>query len=1065
MRRLFFVTFLFAPNALGQGPAEGPFPYDPKLIAQILAEAKTGDPRHGVEVFRAPQFACLGCHKVGKAGGTVGPDLSLLSRCLKPEQIVEAVLWPKREVKDEYKAISVVTTDGRAVTGYKEKENAKELVLRDPATGTTTTILKADIDERKEIGSLMPDGLTAAMTPAQRRDLFRFLLELGKTEGLADLVHTHAHAVASFPIERAPLKPEDWPHWKDHVNRDRLYDFYAREADYFMKQPSVPPLLPQFPGLDGGKYGHWGNQNEKVWADGRWNDADIGNLLCGVFRAPGVIVPRGVCVRLGEKGELGVCFNPETLCYEALWQTAKKADGSPANFLKFSPVRHGFLDGLQINGTPLPRPAGAKPERPFVYHGFFRHGDRVLFSYTIDGIRMLDAPWVEDGKFTRIVAPADKHPLAKLTRGGPSRWPQVLETRGVLGKGGPYVVDTIEPPFDNPWKAPLFFGDHAFLPDGSALICTMQGDVWRVDGLGAKLDRVRWRRFATGLHQALGLVIAEGKIYVLGRDQITRLHDLDGDGEADFYERVSAAYETSTGGHDYICGLQRDAAGRFYTASSKQGLLRISADGKKAEVLATGFRNPDGLGLYPDGGVTVPCSEGEWTPASMLCLIEPEKSSRLAPRLDSKTPLIGGHVPPYFGYGGPKDKRPPDLPYVYLPRGVDNSSGGQVYIDSERWGPLHGKMIHFSFGAGAHFLLLRDEGPPAKGEPGGVSARSSGVPDDQPQAAVVPLPGEFLSGAHRGRFSPKDGQLYVSGMAGWGSYTVADGCFQRVRYTGERVQLPAAYRVHENGVWLSFTAPVDRAIAGDLKSHFAQAWNYRYSNGYGSPEFSARHPGTPGHDHVPISAVHLLADGRSVFLEMPDLQPVNQLHLHLRVDAGPAIDLFATVHRLGAPFTRYPGYAPHEKVVAAHPILADLYAMAKAPPNPWLKALAKATLVRIEADKNLTYVQRTLRVKAGANVKLRFTNPDDVPHNWVLVKPGALERVGQMANRLIAEPDAALRQYVPKTDDVLAYTDIVPPHGDFAIYFQAPTAPGRYPYLCSFPGHWMVMNGTLIVEK
>ena len=78
---------------------------------------------------------------------------------------------------------------------------------------------------------------------------------------------------------------------------------------------------------------------------------------------------------------------------------------------------------------------------------------------------------------------------------------------------------------------------------------------------------VRWRRFASGLHQPLGLVVADGKVYVLGRDQITRLHDLDGDGEADFYECVSNAYTTSPAGHDFICGLQRDAAGRFYTVS------------------------------------------------------------------------------------------------------------------------------------------------------------------------------------------------------------------------------------------------------------------------------------------------------------------------------------------------------------------------------------------------------------------------------------------------------------------------------------------------------------------
>src|ERR1700730_18145898 len=246
-----------------------------------------------------------------------------------------------------------------------------------------------------------------------------------------------------------------------------------------MKQPSVPRLLPEFPGLDGPKFGHWGNQNEKTWEDGRWNKTELGSLMCGLFHGPGVTVPRGVCVRLGERGEMSACFNPETLCYEAIWQ---------GGFVKFSPVRHGFLHGLLMDGKALPRPDGKKPAQPFIYHGFYRHGRRVIFSYRLDGVDMLDAPWVENGKFTRLVALADKHPLAKLTRGGPAQWPQVLETKGKLGSGGPYVIDTIVPPFDNPWKAPLFFGDHDFLPDGSALACTMQGDVWRARGLADKLE-------------------------------------------------------------------------------------------------------------------------------------------------------------------------------------------------------------------------------------------------------------------------------------------------------------------------------------------------------------------------------------------------------------------------------------------------------------------------------------------------------------------------------------------------------------------------------------------------
>ncbi len=73
----------------------------------------------------------------------------------------------------------------------------------------------------------------------------------------------------------------------------------------------------------------------------------------------------------------------------------------------------------------------------------------------------------------------------------------------------------------------------------------MQGDVWRVSVLDAELKEVRFRRFASGLHQPLGLVVAEGKVYVLGRDQITRLVDTNSDGEADFYECFSNKYTTS----------------------------------------------------------------------------------------------------------------------------------------------------------------------------------------------------------------------------------------------------------------------------------------------------------------------------------------------------------------------------------------------------------------------------------------------------------------------------------------------------------------------------------------
>ena len=995
--------------------------YAPAIVAKLIAEARhLGDATRGATVFADATLACLSCHKVGGQGGVIGPDLSNIGQNLTPDQIVESVLWPSREVKPGYGALAIATTDGKQIQGYEEPGAAGDLTIRLATSGEKIRLPRTDIEEVHMTGTLMPAGLIVNLTDERRNDLFRFLFDLGRASAAstgAMAMLGHSHSPASFPYSRRPIHPKLWPHHEHPVNRDRVYDFYAKEAAYYRAQPTLPAVLPAYPGLDGGTLGHWGNQNDTTWTDGRWNETDLGSLISGVFRGAGVTVPKGVCVRLGDHGELAACFNPETLCYEAVWQ---------GGFVKFAPLRHGFLGGLILDGKPIPDPIGqAKPEMPFQYRGFYRSGNRVVFAYRIGDTEMLDAPWVEDGKFTHLVGPADKHPLAALTRGGPAQWPQVLETRGTLGNGSPYALDTIEPPFQNPWKSLLFFGDHDFLPDGTAFLCTMQGDVWRVDGLDDSLASVRWRRVASGLHHALGLVVTDGHVHVLGRDQITRLHDLNGDGEMDFYECVSNNYTTSPAGHDFIAGLQRDASGRFYTVSGKQGLLRIAPDGARVEVLATGFRNPDGLGLSPSGLITIPNSEGEWVPASMICEVRP-----------------GG----FYGYGGPRQNQPPDLPLAYLARGLDNSSGSQVTVTSDRWGPLNGQLLHFSYGAGTHFLVLREQ------------------VNDQAQGAVVPLPGDFRSGVHRGRFNLKDGQLYVSGMAGWGTYTPDDGCFQRVRYTGDPVQIPVAFHMHENGILVTFARPLDRAIAGDPKNQFAQAWNYRYGAAYGSPELSPRHPGTSGHDSLAITSATVLGDGRTLFLELPEIQPVNQLHLHLKVDPGPPRDLFVTVHKLAGPFTGFPGYRPTVKTIAAHPILTDLARTANSPPNPWKKPIPGARTVRIEAGKDLSFSVQSFNVRAGEPIKLAFGNPDVVPHNWALIKPGSLPRVGDLVNKIIADPEAVFRHYIPRTDDVLVYTDMVFPQQAFSLFFRAPSEPGRYPFLCTFPGHWMVMNGVMVVE-
>lgn len=1000
-----------------------------KAVASLLDAAnKQGSALRGAAVFASPRFACLSCHRIGDQGGTVGPDLTKAGTCLTPNEIAEAILFPKRKVKPEFFAWALATDRGTVHQGVILSEDQQTLKLKDATSQQIVTLAKSEIVERSPVGSLMPDGLAATMTARQRQDVVRFLVDMGHAHG-AEAARTvaHIHKPATFPFDAAPLQPDQWRFASQPVNRDRVYDFYAKQADYFLNVGPAARILMEYPGLDGGKYGHWGNQNENTWRDDRWKKTDHGSVLGGVFRAGELTVPRGVCVRLDAPGLTAVCFDPDTLRYRAGWS---------GEFLNFSPVRHGFLDGLKPAGEPRELDASlqAAPTKPAVYRGYYRHGRQVVFAYEVDGQPYLDSVEVHGERVVRTTAPADVHPLRRLTAGGPAQWPQVLETQGERGHGRPYAIDTIAPPRDNPWNALMYFGGHDFLPDGSAMVCTMQGDVWHVSGLDDSLARVRWKRFASGLHHPQGVVVADGLVYVLGRDQITRLHDLNADDEADFYECFCRAYETSPAGHDFVCGLERDASGNFYTASGNQGLLRISPDGKQATAIATGFRNPDGLGLLPDGGVTVPASEGEWTATSMVHLVRPTQP---------------GHAdaPPHFGYKGPHKGQPPQWPLVYLPRGLDNSAAGQVCISSDRWGPMRGQMVHLSYGAGTHFLLLRDR------------------VGEMDQGAVVPLAGDFSSGPHRGRFAPHDGQLYVTGMAGWGTYTHQDGCFERVRYTGTAVQVPVGFHVYENGVRVDFTEPLESSLAGDASRQFAQAWNYRYGAAYGSPEFAPSHLGAVGHDRWDVASSHVLSGGRSLFLELPDLQPVNQLHLRMRVDSGLPQELYLTVHALDEPFTDFPGYEAQEKLIAAHPQQADLALLARPPaPNRWREPLPSARQVDLVAGQNLSFSSMVLTAKAGETLHLKFKNPDVVPHNWVLLRPGALERVGQLINRLIADPEAAWRQYVPQTEDVLVYTDIVPAGGEASVYFQAPNEPGRYPFLCSFPGHWMVMNGTLVVS-
>jgi azurin len=120
--------------------------------------------------------------------------------------------------------------------------------------------------------------------------------------------------------------------------------------------------------------------------------------------------------------------------------------------------------------------------------------------------------------------------------------------------------------------------------------------------------------------------------------------------------------------------------------------------------------------------------------------------------------------------------------------------------------------------------------------------------------------------------------------------------------------------------------------------------------------------------------------------------------------------------------------------------------------------------ITLATATGLQFAQKELRVKAGRGVALTVVNPDSMPHNWVLTKPDALETVALLSAKMAAEPDAYFRHYVPESSDILCHTRLLDAGQRTTVYFNAPKTPGRYPYLCTFPGHAQIMRGLLIVE-
>lgn len=114
--------------------------------------------------------------------------------------------------------------------------------------------------------------------------------------------------------------------------------------------------------------------------------------------------------------------------------------------------------------------------------------------------------------------------------------------------------------------------------------------------------------------------------------------------------------------------------------------------------------------------------------------------------------------------------------------------------------------------------------------------------------------------------------------------------------------------------------------------------------------------------------------------------------------------------------------------------------------------------------ERLLFTKEKFEVKAGQPVKLVFTNPDATQHNLVIVEPGALEEVGMAGNEMAKDPSGLSKGFIPESEKILHHSTLLGPDTGEVMRFMAPDKPGEYPYLCTFPGHWIVMKGTMTVK-
>ena len=631
------------------------------------------------------------------------------------------------------------------------------------------------------------------------------------------------------------------------------------------------------------------------------------------------------------------------------------------------------------------------------------------------------------------------------------------------------------------------------LPNGKLAVSTRRGEIWIVSspyGVNEQ-NRPTYTRFARGLHEILGLRYKDGSFYAAQRGELTKITDTDGDGQADQYESI-ARLPTVGHYHEYSFGPVFDKEGNmvvslniafgeidWYNGKSfapwRGWVVKVSPDGKLMP-WAAGVRSPCGIGIGPEGKVFYTENQGDWVGSGYITVVE--KGDFLANPASlnwagSEGSPVKARLAQIKGDGRPLYEVKNEisglrLPSVWLPHGILGVSTSDFVMDSTggKFGPFGGQY------------LIGDQGQSKL-----VRVAFEKV-NNVWQGASFGFREGFASGVLRLAFGT-DGSMFLGQTnRGWSSTGPAPFALQRLMWSGENPFEMHHISAKPDGFEIFFTQAVDSISAINPASYAVSNFIYKYHSIYGSPLIRE--------GNNPLKAIVLAKDRKSVRLVVDSL---HQYHIHEiaaegllsetglellhpqgyytlnEIPGGEKIDLSKTTKlKLQTPAISKPEKAisdanaskstASKSGIAAFEVPQNLKKVNKMPAS-WTQGPDKT--ITLGTTPGMRYDQTQLEVKPGQKIRLIFNNYDDMQHNLVIVKPNSMDKVGETAAKLGTVGNKV--NYVPKMSEVLFHTSIIQPTSNESIYFEVPKFEGKYGFVCTMPGHYMLMRGSILVKK